>query len=170
VILMPTGEAPHKRIEPEPGPKVRLELARLAAAGQELLEVSDLEVRRDGPSYTHLTLAALRELHPEAELFFLVGADIAADIERWEQPRKVLEQALLAVAPRPGASIDQVREALERLGAADRMVVVEMPEVDASSTEVRERVARGESVRELVPEAVAEAIAERGLYREAVRA
>ena len=170
MILVPTGEAPHKRIEPEPGPEVRLELARLATGGDELLEVNDFEVRRDGPSYSYLTLEALHDLYPDAELFFLVGADIAADIERWERPRRVLELARLAVAPRPGASVEQVAEALTRLDAAQRMEVVQMDEVDASSTDIRARVARGESVSELVPGPVAAAIAERGLYREAVRA
>jgi nicotinate-nucleotide adenylyltransferase len=170
VILVPTGEAPHKRIEPEPGPEVRLELARLAAAGDELLVVWDHEVRREGPSYTYLTLSELLKLDPGAEQFFLVGADIAAGVESWERPRRVLALAQLAVAPRPGASVEQVREALARLDAADRLEVIKMDEVDASSTEIRARVARGESIADLVPEAVAAAIAERGLYREAVRA
>ena len=167
---MPTGDAPHKRIEPEPGPEVRLELARLAAGDDELLEVSDLEVRRDGPSYTYLTLEALRDADPEAELRFLMGADIAAQIEGWEQPRRVLELARVAVAARPGTPLDEVRGALERLGAGDRLDVVSMPQVDASSTAIRARVAAGEPIGDLVPEAVAEAIAERSLYRAAVRA
>lgn len=167
---MPTGRAPHKRIDPEPGPEVRLELARLAAGDDELLAVSDLEVRRDGPSYTYLTLEALRDADREAELFFLMGADIAAAIEGWEQPRRVLELARIGVAARPGTRVDEVQAALERLGAGDRMDVVEMPETDASSTAVRQRIAAGEPIAALVPEAVAEAISERGLYRQAVRA
>ncbi len=167
---MPTGEAPHKRIEPEPGAEVRLELARAAAADDELLEVSDLEVCRSGPSYTYLTLAELSGRHPDDEFVFLMGADIAAELERWEQPRRVLELARVGVAARPGARIEQVEAALERLGAAGRMEVIRMPEVDVSSTVVRERVAAGEPVGALVPAAVADLIAERGLYREAVRA
>jgi len=167
---MPTGDAPHKRIDPEPGPGVRLELARLAAGDDGLFEVSDLELRRDGPSYTYLTLEALREADPEADLCFLMGADVAADIERWERPRRVLELARIAVAARPGTPVDEVRAALERLGTADRLDLVRMPEIDASSTAVRQRVAAGEPIVDLVPEAVAEAISDRGLYRQAVRA
>ena len=167
---MPTGDAPHKRIDPEPGPEVRLELARLAAGDDRLFGVSDLEVRRVGPSYTYLTLEALRDADPEADLCFLMGADIAAAIESWEQPRRVLELARVGVAARPGTPVDEVRAALERLGAADRLDLVRMPEIDASSTAVRQRIAAGEPIADLVPEPVAEAISERGLYRQAVRA
>jgi nicotinate-nucleotide adenylyltransferase len=170
VILVPTGEAPHKRIEPEPGPELRLELARRAAAGDELLEVSDLEVRRDGPSFTYLTLEALREQHPGEEFVFLMGADIAAGLERWEQPRRVLELARVGVAARPGTSLGEAEGALGRLDAAERFDVVRMPALDVSSTAIRERVGEGRPVRYLVPDGVAAAIAEHGLYREAARA
>lgn len=167
---MPTGVAPHKRIDPEPGAAVRLELTRAAAQGDATLEVSDFEVRRKAPSFTYLTLEALRDLRPGAELFFLLGADMAAGIESWERPSRVLELARLGVAARPGTSIEQVTAAFGRLGAADRLEVVQMPEVDVSSTQVRERAGRGDSLTGLVPGPVATAIAERGLYRQAVRA
>ena len=170
VVLVPTGNAPHKRIEPEPGPEVRLELARLAAAGDELLEVSDLEIGREGPSYTYLTLEALHEQRPGDEFVFLMGADIAAELERWERPRRVLELARAAIAARPGASLDEAEAALERLGAGDRFDVIRMPEIGVSSTMVRRRVDQDRPVRYLVPDAVAAAIAERGLYRREVRA
>lgn len=170
MVLVPTGEAPHKRIEPEPGADVRLELARLAAAGDELLEVSDLEVRRDGPSYTHLTLEELHRQRPGDELVFVMGADIAAELERWEQPRRVVEQARFGIAARPGTRVEEAEAALERLGGGDRYELVGMPEIGVSSTEVRRRIAEGRPIRHLVPEAVVEAITRRGLYREAVRA
>jgi nicotinate-nucleotide adenylyltransferase len=170
VLLMPTGEAPHKRIEPEPGAEVRLELARLAAADDELVEASDLEVRRDGPSYTVRTLEELSDERPEDELFFLMGADVAAGLEQWREPDRVLELARLGIAGRPGTLLDEVEAALERLGAGDRAEVVRMPGIGVSSTRIRRRVAQGRPIRYLVPDRVAAAIAERGLYREAVRA
>ena len=97
VLLVPTGEAPHKRIEPEPGPEVRLELARLAAEGDELLEVSDLEVARDGPSYTvPYAWSCCSEQHPGDELDFLMGADMAAADRALAASReRVLELARL---------------------------------------------------------------------------
>ncbi|MFL5869783.1 MAG: nicotinate-nucleotide adenylyltransferase [Solirubrobacterales bacterium] len=170
VLLMPTGEAPHKRIDPEPGAEVRLELARLAAADDDLVEASDLEVRQPGPSYTVRTLEELRDARPEDELFFLMGADVAAHLEQWREPERVVELARLGIAGRPGTLLDEVEAALERLGASDRAEVVKMPEIGVSSTRIRRRVATGRPIRYLVPDRVAAAIVERGIYRETVTA
>ncbi len=170
VLLVPSGIAPHKRIEPEPGPEVRLEMTRLAAEGDELLEVADLEVRSERPSYTFRTLEALSAERPGEEIFFLMGADVAAQLESWKRPERVLELARLGIAGRPGTVLDDAEAVLERLGAAERAETIRMPEIAVSSTRIRRRVARGGPVRYLVPEPVAELIAERGLYREAVPA
>jgi nicotinate-nucleotide adenylyltransferase len=170
VLLMPTGEAPHKRIDPEPGAEVRLELARLAAADDDLIEASDLEVRRAGASYTVRTLEELSDARPDDDLFFLMGADVAAHLEQWHEPERVVDLARLGIAGRPGTVLDEVEVTLERLGAAERAEVVRMPEIGVSSTRIRRRVARGRPIRYLVPDRVAAMIVERGLYREAVRA
>ena len=170
VVLVPTGEAPHKRIEPEPGPVVRLELTRRAAAGDGLLRVSDLELRGDGPSYTFRTLEKLSAERPGDQIFFLMGADVAAHLEEWKRPERVLELARLGIAGRPGTALDEAEAALERLGAADRAEVVRMPEIAVSSTRIRRRIAQGGPIRYLVPDPVAELIAADGLYREAVPA
>lgn len=170
VLLVPSGEAPHKRIDPEPGPHLRLEMTRLAVAGDELLEVSDLEISRDGPSYSFRTLELLRDERPDDELTFLMGADVAAHLERWRDPRRVVELARLGIAARPGTELDEVEAALERLGASARADSIRMPEIGVSSTEIRRRIAAGRPVRYLVGEAVAKLIADRGLYREAVPA
>ena len=163
VLLVPAREAPHRRIDPEPGPEVRLEMARLAAADDELLEASDLEVGRDGPSYTFRTLELLHEERPGDELTFLMGADVAASLESWRQPERVLELARAAVAARPGTVLDEAEATLERLGA-ERAEFVRMPELDVSSTQVRRRVASGRSIRYLVPDPISRFIAERRLY------
>ena len=164
VLLVPTGEAPHRRIEPEPGRDARLELARVAAADDELLEASDVEIRGDGPSYTFRTLETLRDDLPGDDLTFLMGADVAASLETWREPRRVLELARIGVAARPGTQLDEAEAAIERLGGADRMDVIRMPELAVSSTRIRRRIASGRPIRYLVPDAVAELIGERGLY------
>ena len=164
VLLMPTGEAPHRNIEPEPGREVRLEMARLAAGGDGLLDASDLEVRAAGPSYTFRTLERLHDERPGDELTFLMGADVAAALESWREPARVLELARVGVAARPGAELSDAESALARLGGADRLDAVAMPELAVSSTAVRERVAAGRPIRYLVPDAVARLIADRGLY------
>jgi nicotinate-nucleotide adenylyltransferase len=163
VVLVPAGEAPHKRIDPEPGKLVRLEMTELAAAGDELVRASNIEVARDGPSYTYETLELLAESHPGDETWFLMGADIASSIEQWREPARVLELAGLGIAARSGTVLDQVVVALERGGA--RWEVIGMPEIGISSTWVRRRVAQGRPIRHLVPDAVVDYIAERGLYR-----
>lgn len=162
---MTTGQAPHKEIEADPGPRVRLELARAAAVGEEGVEASALEVEREGPSYSYLTLERLAEQEPEREIFWLMGADMAADLQSWKRPERVVELARIGVVPRPGADIEAARASLERLGAADRAAILEMPLCGASSTLIRERTAASRPLRHLVPDRVIELIAERGLYR-----
>jgi nicotinate-nucleotide adenylyltransferase len=162
VLLVPAGEAPHRAIEPEPGPAVRLEMTELAARDDELLEASDLEVRREGASYTFRTLELLHEERPGDDLTFLMGADVAASLESWRQPERVLELARIGIASRPGTELDEAEAALERLGSEAE--IIRMPELGVSSTRIRRRVARGRSIRYLVPDLIAELIAERGLY------
>jgi nicotinate-nucleotide adenylyltransferase len=164
VLLVPAREAPHRRIEPEPGAGVRMEMTRLAAEEDDLLTASDIEVRRDEPSYTYRTLELLGEERPGEELWFLMGADVAAGLESWRSPERVLELARLGIAGRPGTALDEAEAALDRLGGAERAEVVRMPELAVSSTRVRRRVAQGRPIRYLVPDAVVGCIAERGLY------
>ncbi|MEK6327190.1 MAG: nicotinate-nucleotide adenylyltransferase [Actinomycetota bacterium] len=165
VLLVPSGEAPHKRIAPEPGRDVRFQMARLAAGTDPALEVSDVETSREGPSFSFRTLELLSEARPGDELVFLMGADIAAGLEGWREPRRILELARLGIAARPGTALDEAEAALERLGGAGRAEVVRMPEIGVSSTGIRARVAAGKPIRHLVPDAVVDLIAERGLYR-----
>lgn len=178
VVLVPTGVAPHKRIDPEPGAELRLEMARLAAADAAVdsvdtwLTVSALEVEREGPSFAYRTLELLEDERPGSQLTFVMGADAAAGLESWRRPERVLELARIAVAERPGASdAPDASDAphapdavLERLGDDRGALTIEMPQIGISSSLVRERVAAGLSARWLVPDPVAGLIAQRGLY------
>ena len=165
VVLVPAGEAPHKRIEPEPGREARLEMARLAASTDPVLEASDVETGRKGPSFTFRTLELLSEAQPSDELVFLMGADVAAGLEAWRDPGRILELARLGIAARPGTALDEAEAALERLRGQERAQIVRMPEIGVSSTGIRRRVAAGRPIRHLVPDSVADFIDERGLYR-----
>jgi len=104
VVLVPTGEAPHKRIVDDPGRELRLAMTRLAAADDPRFTVSTLEVERDGPSYTYETLQLLAREKGEPDLVFVMGADAAVGFESWREPRRVVELARLAVARRSGIS------------------------------------------------------------------
>ena len=171
VLLVPVHTPPHKPLEADPGPEVRLELCRLAAWDAEGIEVSGLEIERPGRSYTVDTLRALHDADPGNDLTFIAGADQACGLPAWREPAAVLELAELGVAEREAWRRDDVREALSALpGALERVRFFTMPRIDVSSSQVRARVAEGRPIRWLVPDAVARAIAERGLYREPVEA
>ena len=161
VVVIPTGIAPHKTVDTPAD--VRLELARAAFGSLPNVEVSDWEIERGVPSYTVETTRWARERW--GELIFLVGADQFAKLDSWKDPDEVLALARLGVATRPGFA----RAELERLRATlrdpARVELFEIEAVPVASTDVRERVASGEPIDDLVPPAVARLIAELGLYR-----
>jgi nicotinate-nucleotide adenylyltransferase len=163
VLLVPTGVAPHKEIEEDPGAAGRAEMARRAAAAGDGLEFSDLELRREGPSYTHETLSALREERPEAELVWLMGADAALGLESWKRPERIVELARLGIAERDGVDREELEGVVSRLGADDA-ARLEMPGIGISSSLVRERVREGRPFAHLVPDGVAELISREGFY------
>jgi nicotinate-nucleotide adenylyltransferase len=147
--------------------KDRLVMVELAIAGNPAFAASSIELTREGPTYTADTLEQLRsELGVGAELWFIIGADALIDLPYWKDPERILAQARLAVAGRPGYSLDEEAR-VERLlpGLRTGIDRVPMPLIEISSTELRRRVAQGISVRYRLPEAVVEYIAEQQLYR-----
>jgi nicotinate-nucleotide adenylyltransferase len=164
VVLMPTGEAPHKRILDDPGREQRLAMTRLAASDDARFTVSTLEVDREGPSYTYETLELLADERGDIELVFVMGADAAVGLESWRRPERVVELAHVAVARRSGVSDAEVGAVLRSLGAGERATMLEMPQFGVSSSAVRERAAAGRPLRYLVPESVARFIEEKGIY------
>lgn len=165
VWLMPTGEPAHKEIEQDPGKEERRLMAELAAWGADWLDVSHLETDRPGPTYTVDTLHQLRELRPDDETVWIVGADQAMTLPEWRDPEEVLRLARVAVARRDGVSEEALRSALAGLRGGEGVTLFEMPSIDVSSSLVRERVAARRPFRFLVPERVAHRIEEQQLYR-----
>ena len=163
VLLMPAHSAPHKGEEGDPGPERRLEMCRLAVGGEAGLEVCALEIERGGPSYTVDTLRAIKQGDPQADLTFIVGADMARTLPAWREPRALVGLAGLAIAEREETGREEVLRALAPLGA--RMTFLAMPMLEVSSSQVRERVKAGEPIEGLVAPAVAEYIAAHALYR-----
>ena len=166
VLLTPVAVPPHKRAEADPGADVRLELCRLAVAGDERLEVCDVEIARGGPSYTVDTLSELHERDPEHHLTFILGGDIALGMPTWHEPEAVLALATLGVAERAGAVRGDIAECLEEAfpGMAS-LSFFDMPRIDISSSQIRRRIAGGQPIRYLVPDAVADRIEQGRLYR-----
>lgn len=165
VILVPTGQAPHKRIADDPGREVRMEMTRLAVAEDSRFSVSASEVEREGPSYTYETLQALAEERADRKLVFVMGADAAVGLESWREPARVVALASLAVARRAGVSDSEVAATMRSLDCEERVAMLEMPQFGVSSSAVRERAKQGRPLRYLVPDAVAEFIEARGVYR-----
>jgi nicotinate-nucleotide adenylyltransferase len=155
VLVLVVADPGHK--ETTTPAEVRLELARLAF---EDLPRAEVELDSHGR-----TVDALEELQPH-DAVFILGGDEFADFPSWKEPARVLELVRLGVALRPGVPDERVQAALARLSAPGRVSFFEMTPVPVSSSEVRDHLRRGESIRELVPGPVADAIERLGLYRE----
>lgn len=160
LLVVPTGHPPHKTLPPgSPTPEQRLEMTRLAmeqAGLGDRVEVSDLEVRRAGNSYTADTLARLREQYPEDELWLLMGADMFLTLQTWREPERILSLAGIAAFGRTEADTEELfsvqREYLYRTYPQARIFTLSIPGVvDVSSTELRDRLAKGEGGALLAP-------------------
>lgn len=164
VLFMPAAQPPHKRGQLTKATD-RLVMTRLAIVDDPRFELCPIEMERPGASYTVDSIAELQRLHPDAELWLIMATDSLAAIDTWREPDRLLELVPWAVGPRPGGE-PPTRAALEeRFGAsADRIVMLEGPALDVSSTDLRARVAAGRAIRYLVPRAVEQLIVERRLY------
>jgi len=135
----------------------RFDMVAAAVSGVPGLEASDLELRRPGPSYMADTLRELQDGEPGAELFLIVGSDAARGLPTWNRAEEVRDLATLVVMPRPNHED-------ESPPAGWRHVEVDVPSIELSSTDIRERVADGRPIHFLVPETVRHLIEERALY------
>ncbi len=156
VLLVPAGIPPHKQGHAISPGAVRLEMVRAATATDECMEVSPIELEREGPSYTVDTLRALHEQYPGAELFLAIGADQLEDLPRWREPEEIARLARLVAFARGGQPPPE---------SLWPVVVVEVPTTEISSTEMRRRVAAGAPIRYFVPEPVRQIIERERLYR-----
>lgn len=148
LLVVPAARPPH-RTTAWPA-ETRLALARSAFAGDPRIEVSDLELRRDGPSYTVDTLEQVRASHPDARLFLVVGRDQYEKFGAWHRPERIVELAELVVMRRDGKA--------PRSDGRYPFREVDVTRVDLASTDVRNRLAEGRSIRYLVPEAIHDAV------------
>src|SRR5581483_483304 len=163
--LVPTAHPPH-RPDSRVSPQRRLEWVRLATRRERGLFVDDCEIRREGPSYTVDTLAELHKAHPRTPVCLLMGADAVAHLNHWHRWRELLKLAHIAVIQRPGAERPEpeIVEALAGREAPDPETLreshagcwirLELPTLDISSTRIRSRLKKGQSVRGLVPEPI----------------
>jgi nicotinate-nucleotide adenylyltransferase len=167
VVFMPAGVPPHKPAGDIAPAADRYAMVQRAIADNPAFEVSDLELRRSGPSYTVDTLAALGV--PRAELFLVIGSETFLDLLSWRDPRGVAARCRLAVVPRTGSAFDREsdasRKVVREIGLEmDDVLVVHATSLPISASALRARAAEGRSLRYRVPPAVEAYIAERRLY------
>ena len=163
VIFVPAAQPPHRPPAVAPAPQ-RLEMCRLATAGEGRFAVSDVELKRGGTSYTVDTLRDMRRLHPGGELFLILGWDAARLFSTWRRPDEVRALASIVVVGRPGAGAPREAD-LEPLGLEGEGVVLCLePTPDVSASEIRRAVAAGESIAGQVPDVVERYITANHLY------
>jgi nicotinate-nucleotide adenylyltransferase len=162
VLWVPTRVPPHK-VGPTTRPDTRLEMTRRAAAADPRFVISDLELRREGPSYTVDTVRTLVAEHPGAHLFLLVGADQVETLDSgWKDPSEILRLATLVIMDREGRD---ARALAPPMPGMEDAIHVPVTRIDVSSTQIRALVAGGSDVAELVPPGVVGIIQREGLYR-----
>lgn len=167
VLFVPTGEPPHKQPGGSSAAADRVRMVELAIASNPHFQLSLVDVNRPGKSYTVDTMRILRaDLGAGAELFFIIGMDSLSELSTWKDPAGLITQSRLAVVNRPPyPEANLVRLEAQLPGISGRVDMVEMPGIDLSASDLRQRVTTGRPIKYLVPEAVEQYILERGLYR-----
>ena len=166
VVFVPTGD-PWQKSDRDVSPaEHRYLMTVIATAANPHFTVSRVDIDRDGPTYTVDTLRDLRAEMPNADLFFITGADALAEIFTWREPEELFELATFVGCTRPGYSMDPTTLDQSGLGSipADRVTLIEIPALAISSTDCRERKKRGQPVWYLVPDGVVQYIAKHHLY------
>jgi nicotinate-nucleotide adenylyltransferase len=169
VLFMPAHIQPFKQDVRTAGDDARMEMLRLAIADDDRFGITDVELARGGVSYTIDSLRRLRGEGPGGpgdEWFFIVGADMFPNLEMWKERDRLLREFSFVVGRRPGCAEEQTEAAAERFRAAfgTEIIMADNTRAEISSSEIRRRVAAGESARGMTPDAVIACIAERGLY------
>ncbi|MCI7612747.1 MAG: nicotinate-nucleotide adenylyltransferase [Selenomonadaceae bacterium] len=165
VVFIPAAVPPHKLGQDVSEARHRYMMTMLAICSNPRFEASDMEMQRSGPSYSRDTLAELiREHGEDTEFYFVVGADSVASLHTWNRIEELLAMCHFVGASRPGClpDMEDIRRRFGRL--ADRIHCLETPELEISSTDIRQRVRQGKTIRYIVPEAVEQYIYKERLY------
>lgn len=166
VLFVTAAAPPHKADQPVTPAAHRFEMARLAVEGNEHFECSSIEMERAGPSYTVDTVCELLRLYGEdTRIYLLLGADEAVTFMSWRDPYEILKMATIVVANRAGGCSGSDVSAALPADIVRKIVFMNMPGVDISSTDLRMRVQAGRSIKYLVPEKVENYILNQRLYR-----
>lgn len=160
VLFIPSASPPHKDNKKVSSAKDRFKMTELAIENNPLFSISDIELKRKGKSYTVITVHELKKLYPKSKLFLLCGSDVLDEIKTWKKPDEIYRLIKVIIGVRPG--YNKIRKDNKY---AKKSIIEEMNGLEVSSTEIRERVKKGKSIRYLVPAKVEEFIRAKGLYR-----
>ncbi|MBQ7975803.1 MAG: nicotinate-nucleotide adenylyltransferase [Clostridia bacterium] len=162
IMFLPNYQPPHKKCEADA--ELRLEMTRAAVDGNEKFFVSDFEISKGGISYSADTLKAFREIYPNCELYFIIGGDSLRDFTKWYKPGEIVKNCILLAYPRNDINLKLCMENLKKSLNA-RVFELCAPEIDISSSRIRELVQAGESIEKYVPRSVTRIIEKNNLYK-----
>lgn len=167
IIFVPTSIPPHKSYEGNVSAYDRFKMCELATENFAKFEVSDIEINRDGPSYTVTSLEKFHNIYPNDEIYLIVGADMFLTLQSWYKADNIFKLAIVCVAPRDDIDIKILCDHAQKLGKLGaRTRIVNVPLFNISSTEVRDKARLGKKLDGLVPKNVEEYIYEKKLYME----
>lgn len=167
VLFIPSGNPYMKDTEPIADRTARGHMTELAIKGNPHFRMSSLELDREGPTYTYETLNALKEGNPDCTYYFILGADSLLTMETWKNPKEIFKNCVVIASVRGTGTEDKIEKIATHLIYEYQADVHILPArfIDLSSTEIRQRIAHGKSVRYMLPEKVREYIYENGLYQ-----
>ena len=161
VLFIPTATPPHKNDISVSPANHRFEMTRMAVEDNLLFEISDIELKREGKSYTIDTVRELKKTYADSDLYLLAGSDVLSEFDTWKDPERIFEQVKVALGIRPGYDKIDLNNKF-----FSKSIISEINGLHVSSTQIRHRVKEGRSIKYLVPLKVEEYIKARGLYRE----
>ncbi len=166
VIFIPAARPPHKMDQEISEPHHRVNMTRLATASNRYFEVSTIEIERQGLSYTIDTVQEIKSIYKIETVYFITGADAVLEILNWKEAEKLLNMCTFIAATRPGYNLNNLKETLKSLPGEifKKTLPLEVPALSISSSDIRQRVREGRSIKYLLPEPVEQYIKENKIY------
>ena len=167
IIMIPTAVPPHKISNNLASENDRLNMCKLACRGKENFSVSDIEIKRQGKSYTYETLTQLKEIYPDDHLYTIMGADMFLTLNRWKNPEIIFEKSSIITIPRDEESKHELEnfynKVLKAMGASS--VILPNPVMSVSSTFIRENLDNFNLISDMLDKGVYDYIIKNNLYR-----
>lgn len=166
LLVIPTKQPPHKTAPDLLGASLRLKLCEMAFSGIKQAQISDMEIRREGKSYTVDTVRELREKFADAERYLLVGSDMFLSFTQWKNWQEILKEVTLCTAARDRGELDKLNICKQQLSLYAKVLVFDFPPLPMSSTQIRAKIKSGEDCTDFLPKSVYMTIQKENLYRE----